>query len=104
MKLCYLLLSHITTFTGKICGYFLYDDLCLIEMYMVHSIMHINTKTCDFMNNQSLLFVKLIMDLEMACICIQIMRNENSCDSIIFFFLQISQVPLAMWLMESLLL
>jgi hypothetical protein len=61
-------------------------------------------KTCDFMNNQSLLFVKLIMDLEMACICIQIMRNENSCDSIIFFFLQISQVPLAMWLMESLLL
>jgi hypothetical protein len=55
-------------------------------MYMVHSIMHINTKTCDFMNNQSLLFVKLIMDLEMACICIQIMRNENSCDSIIFFF------------------
>ena len=100
---CCLLLTHITIFTSKISVYFLYDDLCLIKMYVVHSIMYRNTKKTFGLWTISYFFLASDEFGNGLYMYSNFMRNEASCGSIIFF-LQISQVPLAMWLMESLLL
>jgi hypothetical protein len=95
-----LLLSHITIYTGKISVYFVYDDLCLMKMYMVHCITYTNTKTFDFW---TICYFGFLASYEFGnglYMYSDFMRKEASCGTIIFF-LQISQVPLAMWLMES---